>query len=64
MIVTLETMPIEAYKEACGLFAEDVYEALKLENCVNARNVTGGPAPEAVKAHIAKIRAFQKERQP
>ncbi|MCL2512870.1 MAG: argininosuccinate lyase [Oscillospiraceae bacterium] len=35
--LTLETLPIEEYKKASGYFAEDVYEAVKLENCVKAR---------------------------
>jgi argininosuccinate lyase len=59
--MTLETLPLEEYIAASGLFAEDVYEALKLENCVNARKIIGGPAPEAVKEHIAKIREFYDE---
>jgi argininosuccinate lyase len=59
--MTLETLPLEEYKAVSGLFAEDVYDALKLENCVNARKITGGPAPEAVSAHIEKIREFYNE---
>jgi argininosuccinate lyase len=56
--MTLETLPLEDYKAVNGLFANDVYDALKLENCVNARKTTGGPAPEAVRGHIEKIREF------
>jgi argininosuccinate lyase len=59
--LTLETLPLEEYKAVSGLFAEDVYDALKLENCVNARKITGGPAPDAVKEHIEKIREFYNE---
>jgi len=56
---TLETLPLADYQSASDIFAEDVYEALKLENCVNTRRTTGGPAPEAVKEHIKKVREFQ-----
>ncbi len=59
---TLETLSLDEFKAACGLFETDVYEALKLENCVSARKVTGGPAPEAVAEHIEKLRAFYNER--
>ena len=52
----LETLTIEEYQEASSLFAEDVYEAISLESCVNNRKVTGGPAPEIVKKHIATVK--------
>ncbi|MCL2695407.1 MAG: argininosuccinate lyase, partial [Clostridiales bacterium] len=54
---TLETLPLADYQASCSAFDEDIYAALSLENCVNARNVIGGPAPEAVLAHIEKIRS-------
>jgi len=54
--LTLETLSLDAFQEASPLFAEDVYEALKLETCVQNRNVPGGPAPEAVQAHINALR--------
>ena len=59
---TLETLPLTDYQSASAMFAEDVYEALNLENCVNARRATGGPAPEAVMEHIKKVREFQNRR--
>ena len=37
--LTLETLPIEEYKEICELFDEGVYEAIKLENCVKRRGM-------------------------
>ena len=37
-------------------FDEDVYEAIKLETCVNMRKADGGPAPESVKKQIAYAR--------
>ena len=53
---TLEQLPIEEYKKLCGMFEEDVYEAIKLETCVNMRKAEGGPAPESVKRQIEFIR--------
>lgn len=53
---TLEQLPIEEYKKLCGTFEEDVYEAIRLETCVNMRKAEGGPAPESVKRQIEFIR--------
>ncbi|MDE5741731.1 MAG: argininosuccinate lyase [Oscillospiraceae bacterium] len=53
---TLEQLPIEEYKKLCGTFEEDVYEAIRLETCVNMRKAEGGPAPESVKGQIEFIR--------
>lgn len=53
---TLEQLPIEEYKKLCETFEEDVYEAIKLETCVNMRKAEGGPAPESVKRQIEFIR--------
>ncbi len=35
---TLETLPIDIYKQTCELFDEDVYDAINLETCVKNRN--------------------------
>ena len=45
---TLETLPLEEYRRVCELFADDVYAAIDLDNCVKGRNVKGGPAPQRV----------------
>lgn len=49
---TLETLPLEEYQKACPEFAEDVYQAISLDVCVNERNVIGGPAKNSVLAQI------------
>ncbi|WP_432631679.1 argininosuccinate lyase [Brachyspira sp.] len=54
--LTLETLPIEKYKEFSDKFEEDIFEAINLETCVMQRKVEGGPAPESVKAQIEYIR--------
>ena len=54
--LTLETLPIEKYKEFSSKFEEDIFEAINLETCVMQRKVEGGPAPESVKAQIEYVR--------
>lgn len=50
--LTLETLPLENYKELSELFDEDVYKAISLETCVRERKSFGGPAPESVLRQI------------
>ena len=61
--LTLETLPIEKYKEFSSKFEEDIFEAIRLETCIMQRKVEGGPAPESVKAQIEymkeKIKKFK-----
>ncbi len=53
---TLEGLSLDEYKTVSDLFERDVYDAVKLETCVGERAVTGGPAPEQVKAEITRAR--------
>ncbi len=54
--LTLETLPLDAYKEMTELFAEDVYEAISLDTCVKERSSEGGPSPKAVAVQLAQLR--------
>ena len=54
--VTLETLPIEEYKAVCDTFDNDVYDAISLDTCVMQRKSEGGPAPEAVKVQLSKLK--------
>ena len=54
--LTLETLPLEAYRSLSELFTEDVYDAIRLEQCVGGRRSYGGPAPEAVAAQLDELR--------
>ncbi|MGI5893584.1 MAG: argininosuccinate lyase [Candidatus Merdivicinus sp.] len=54
---TLETLPLSTYQELSELFAEDVYEAISLEQCAMTRNVLGGPAKESVERQIQQMKA-------
>lgn len=55
---TLDELTMEEYHQFSDIFAEDVYEAISLETCVNERKVPGGPAKESVKVAIANGKAF------
>ena len=51
--LTLETLPLAAYKEACLQFDEDVYAAIALETCLNGRISEGGPSAAAVAGQLS-----------
>ena len=53
---TLNEMSLEEYKSFSELFEEDIYESIDIINCVNKRNVIGGPAPEQVKKEIKRVK--------
>jgi len=53
---TLERLSLEEYKKFNPLVEEDVYECISINRCVEAREVPGGPAPEAVANAIARAR--------
>ena len=55
--LTLETLPLEQYREMHPLFDEDVYQAISLDTCVRERRSEGGPAPESVRRQIDLTRA-------
>ena len=57
---TLETLPLEEYRRVCELFADDVYAAIALDNCVKGRNVKGGPAPQRVLFEIENAEKLNK----
>lgn len=59
---TLETLEIEEYRKLSPKFDTDVYEAIKLDTCVEKRNVAGGPAKGSVMNQMNYIRDFIKER--
>lgn len=55
---TLETLPLEEYKNVCPLFDDSVYSAINLEKCVSDRLVVGGPAKSSVDNQIELARNF------
>ncbi len=59
--LTLETLPLAAYREMTDLFTEDVYEAISLDTCVKERSSEGGPSPKAVAIQLAQLRERLKQ---
>ncbi len=56
----LENLSLDEFRELSPVFDDDVYEAIKLETCVNMRKADGGPAPDAVKKQIEFARKYTK----
>jgi argininosuccinate lyase len=54
--LTLEAMKLAEYTQFSDIFEDDIFEAVNLENCVNSRNVPGGPAPEQVQKQVGNAR--------
>lgn len=56
--LSIGELSLEELKRLSPLFADDVYDAISLESCVERRSVYGGPNEESVKKHIARIKEF------
>lgn len=53
---TLEDVSLESYQTLHPAFEADIYEAIDLDECVIKRSIEGGPAPEAVKKQISRLK--------
>ncbi len=49
MNISLDELSLEQYREECGAFDEDIYDAISLRTCVEKRNTEGAPGPEQVR---------------
>ena len=49
----LEDLSLEEFKAISDVFDETVYDAIRVEKCVEARNVPGGPSKEYNQKHIS-----------
>ena len=54
----LDELSPDEYKKHSELFAEDLYESIRLETCVNKRISEGGTCVESVEAQIEAVRIF------
>ncbi|MDQ0287326.1 argininosuccinate lyase [Desulfofundulus luciae] len=54
---SLEELSLEEFRHFAPRVEEDVYRAIDIRQCVAARRVLGGPAPEAVRQAILRARA-------
>ncbi len=53
--ISLDELPLEDYQAVCPAFEEDIYEAIRLETCVEKRRTEGAPG--------ALIEELEQERQ-
>ena len=60
---TLEELTLEELRAVSELFDGDIYEALKLENCMALRGSYGGPAISETARQIETVEKFVKERE-
>ena len=58
---TLETLPIEKYKKFEKKIEQDVYDFIKLENCVMKRTSLGGTSPKNIDRQIKFLRGKLKK---
>lgn len=54
----LDELIIDDFKSVSDIFDETIYEAISVEECVNARNIAGGPAENAILQAIEKAEIF------
>lgn len=59
---SLEELSINEYKKMSSIFDEDIYKAISLEECINKRNIIGGPSKEMVMLTISKAEKYLKDR--
>ena len=49
---TLNELSLDEYTTFSDIFTNDIYDAINIHNCVESRNVYGGPSKEAVSLQI------------
>lgn len=57
----LEELALNEFLQFSPVFSEDVYAAIRVEACVEARKVTGGPATQAVRGALERARLLVAE---
>ena len=55
---TLEDLTLDEYKNIDKTFEKDIYDAIKLENCIKNRNIIGGPSNKTVEQRIEEVNNF------
>ena len=59
--ISLGEMTLEEYKAISPVFEEDIYDAIRMETCVDKRNTIGAPGPEAMNEVIALYEKYLSE---
>ena len=61
-VTSLEELTLNEFKKFSPIFEQDVYKAISLEECVNKRNVIGGPAIDIMKEVINRNEKYLTEK--
>ena len=59
---TLETLTLAEYKTHSELFADDIYAAIALTECIKRRCIPGAPAQQSVRTQMESMREFLGDR--
>jgi len=62
--IPLEKLTIAEFKQCSVLIESDIYARIAKDACVNARCLTGGPAPEKVQEQINSLKCFCRSVRP
>ena len=57
----LDDLPLEEFRKYSPAFDSDVYEAISMKTCVERRNTTGAPGPDAMAREIARNQAYLRQ---
>ena len=55
---SLDDLPLEEFRRYSPVIDDDIYEAISMKTCVERRNTTGAPGPEAIRAEIERNRKY------
>ncbi|MGN0506974.1 MAG: argininosuccinate lyase [Lachnospiraceae bacterium] len=56
--ISLDEMSLEEYKAISPVFEEDIYDAIRMETCVERRNTIGAPGMQAMKEVMEYYREY------
>ena len=55
---SLDDLSLDEFRKESTLFGEDIYKAISMEECVNARVTQGGPGPDAMERYLDECRLY------
>jgi len=56
--ISLDELPLEDYKKISPVFEEDIYEAIRMQTCVERRNTIGAPGLTAMQEVLAVYKEY------
>ncbi|MCD8153537.1 MAG: argininosuccinate lyase [Clostridiales bacterium] len=58
--ISLDELPLEEYREISPVFQEDIYEAIRLDTCVEKRMTLGAPGSQVMERIVRENREYLK----